>query len=135
MSIELHFLGTGSAFPSPKRSSSCTAFQHEKGVWIFDCGEGSQIQIQKSAVKPGRVRAVFITHLHGDHMFGLPGMMCTMGQQAVEDRHLDIYGPVGLKNFLRCSLAASFSCLPYTFSVHEVMVTSVEGTLREKNFV
>ena len=127
--MEIHFLGTGSAFPSPKRCSSCTALRLESGeVWIFDCGEGAQIQIQASKLRAGKIRAVFITHLHGDHLFGLPGMMCTISQ-AVENQHLDVYGPQGLKNFLRSSLALTFSNLSYTFTVHEIKVQTIQGIL------
>jgi len=124
--MEIHFLGTGSAFPSPKRCSSCTAVRLDSGsVWLFDCGEGGQIQIQKSKIRPAKISAVFITHLHGDHIFGLPGMMCTISQ-AVEGQHLDVYGPMGLKNFLRCSLSLSFSNLSYSFTVHEIKLPDIQ---------
>lgn len=124
--MELHFLGTGSAFPSPKRCSSCIALRLDNGdVWIFDCGEGAQIQIQKSKIRPAKIRKIFISHLHGDHLFGLPGMMCTISQ-AIENEHVDIYGPIGIKNFLRVSLMSTFSNLSYTFTVHEILVDSIE---------
>lgn len=128
--MEIHFLGTGSAYPAPKRCSSCTVLRHEKGAWVFDCGEGSQIQFQKSSLKPGTIKKIFITHLHGDHLFGLPGLLCTIGMNnSINGGHVDIYGPIGLKSFIRSSLALSYSHLPYTFSVHEIVLSSYNGKL------
>lgn len=93
----------------------------EGDVWLFDAGEGTQTQFMKSTVKPGKVTKIFVTHLHGDHIFGLPGLMCTIGQNIVENKKLEIYGPIGLRRFLRTSLELSRSLVTYPYSVNELI--------------
>lgn len=134
--MNIVFLGTASCFPTPSRGVSCTALQLEEGhVWIFDCGEGSQIQIQKSRIRPGKVNRIFITHLHGDHVFGLPGLLCTLGNGGnTEEKSVHIYGPLGLRNLLATTFEISGSPLSYDYHVHELVPESWQfPTDREYN--
>ncbi|PSN39332.1 Zinc phosphodiesterase ELAC protein 1 [Blattella germanica] len=104
--MQIICLGTASCYPTANRSVSCTALRFEDGnAWIFDCGEGSQVQLQKSP------------------LFGLPGLMCTLGNM-VPDREnflLEIYGPRGLRKFVRDTLILSKSALTYGYVVHELI--------------
>ena len=97
--IEVIPLGTGSALPSVDCHFSATAVQQGSQLFLFDCGEGTQIRLLQAGLKMSRLQAVCITHLHGDHFFGLPGLLSTLSLLS-HPHPLTLIGPAGLKSFL-----------------------------------
>ena len=85
----------------PRRNVSSMALFREGELFLFDCGEATQIQLTRSQLRPGALEAIFLTHFHGDHVNGLPGLIgsLTLNQRT---RPLDIIGPRGLKKWFRC---------------------------------
>ena len=121
--MELIFLGTSAGVPT--RSRNVTAIllnlQHptQAGLWLFDCGEGTQHQLLRTSFNPGKLDRIFITHLHGDHLFGLPGLLCSRSM-AGNAQPLTIYGPKGIREFVEPSLRLSGSWTDYTLTIEEV---------------
>lgn len=76
--FRIHTLGCGSAKPTVKHQPSSTVVEHRGTLYMIDCGEGAQLQFQRQRLKFGRLRHIFITHLHGDHVLGLPGLVSTL---------------------------------------------------------
>jgi len=118
------------------RSSSSSS---NLGTWLFDCGEATQLQIQRtSAIRPSKITKIFVTHAHGDHSFGLPGLLCLMGQDTAGGNEqantgnanvrktkfskppIDIYGPEGLRVWLRVAIRYSVSRIVPRYRVHEL---------------
>ncbi|KAJ3099748.1 hypothetical protein HDU97_002774 [Phlyctochytrium planicorne] len=162
--MDVVFLGTASAQPSPTRNHSSLAFRFDGETWLFDCGEGTQHQLIKAPSiwssanisttnnvipKPSsevssqnlpppprlaKITRIFVTHLHGDHCFGLPGLMCTLSQtvqrqdtmNAEDDKPIperppfEVYGPKGMRSYLRNALKGTMSRLGSRYVVHEL---------------
>lgn len=120
--MELQFLGTGAGVPSKQRNVTSIALKlldERNEVWLFDCGEGTQQQILETTIKPRKIEKIFITHLHGDHIFGLPGLISSRAFQGGETA-LEIYGPKGIKSFILTSLKVSDSHLKYPLNIIEI---------------
>jgi ribonuclease Z len=101
--MRVAFLGTGGSWPSPQRNVVSVALRVGPEVVLFDCGEGTQRQLMRSTVSFMKVGRIFISHFHGDHFLGLPGLIQSM---ALNDRKeaLEIYGPEGIVELLKSIL-------------------------------
>lgn len=113
------FLGTSAGMPTKERnvSSFAIVFKRKGDFWLFDCGEGTQQQIIHAGLKLSRLKKIFITHLHGDHVFGLPGLLATRGLQGIKEG-IEIYGPVGLEKFLLECFELTLTHIPYSYQIH-----------------
>ncbi|TNJ68150.1 ribonuclease Z [Paenibacillus hemerocallicola] len=120
--MELYFLGTGAGMPSKERNVTAVALTlyDERGtMWLFDCGEGTQHQILRSPLKASRLEFIFITHLHGDHVYGLPGLLTSRSNQG-GTTPLTLFGPPGLEAMLEPVLRYSQAHLSYELLYREV---------------
>jgi ribonuclease Z len=127
--LELLFLGTGAGVPAKERNVTAIALQllEERGAtWLFDCGEATQHQILRTSIRPRRIENIFITHLHGDHIFGLPGLLGSRSFQGGETP-LTVYGPKGIHAFVETAISVSSTRLKYDLQVVEIE----EGTVFE----
>lgn len=119
--MEWVFLGTGAGIPSKERQVSSAALRfNESGgdTWLFDCGEATQHQILNSSVKLTRISHILISHLHGDHIFGLPGLLGSRSFQC-EDSPLVLLGPPGIHSFVESALSISQTHIRYPLEIKE----------------
>ncbi len=97
--IEITFLGTSCMQPTKKRNHPGFLLSYKTENILFDCGEGIQRQMRIAGMKPAKITRLLISHWHGDHVFGVPGLMSSMGADQFANK-LYIYGPVGSKRYL-----------------------------------
>jgi len=120
--VELWFLGTSAGMPITERNVTSVVLRLSRmggALWMFDCGEGTQHQLLRTPLKLTRLRKLFITHLHGDHIFGIPGLLSSRASLGATEP-LDIYGPPGLHELAETSLRISETHLGYPMQWHEV---------------
>lgn len=120
MSFEIHILGSGAALPTSKRQASAQYINCNERHILIDCGEGTQQQLRKFGLKLQKIQIILISHLHGDHFFGLPGLLSTMHLLG-RDKRLHIFGPPGLENLIGAMLAAGGHPLQFDLCFHELI--------------
>ena len=105
--MEVTFFGTSAGLPTKERNTQAIALNLEpysNSIWLFDVGKGTQHQILHHAIKLGKVTHIFITHMHGDHIFGLPGLLSSRSFQGGEQKPLTLVGPKGIKAYVEMSM-------------------------------
>ncbi len=119
MSIKLTILGFNSAVPTANSYPTSQLLNIEERYFLIDCGEGTQVQLRRSKAKFNRINHIFISHLHGDHVFGLIGLISTL-QLLGRDTPLNIYGPLGIKEFILNQLKFTESVCSFQLDFHEL---------------
>ncbi len=125
MSLKLTILGCHSATPRTFAHPTSQYLEINNRSFLIDCGEGTQVQLRKYKVKFSKIDRVFISHLHGDHFFGLIGLISTFGLLNRQN-DLHIYGPKGIKEIIQLQLEMSNSWLKFQLHFHELEHTESE---------
>jgi ribonuclease Z len=112
-------LGNNSALPAFDRHPTSQALYFDDQIFLIDCGEGTQMQMAKFKIRRSRIHHIFISHLHGDHYFGLVGLITSMGLLGRETP-LHIYGPEPLKAIIDIQLSAASNTLNYPLHFHAI---------------
>ena len=125
--MEVTFLGTSSAVHSKDRNHPSIALKAFGDVFLFDCGEGTQRQLLFTNVSPMKISKVFITHFHGDHILGLPGLLQSMSLNGRESK-LTVYGPRGLNKLKDAVYSLGYCAIEYPVEFIEIDTGIIEET-------
>ncbi len=117
--MKLHILGCHAATPRTLSNPTAQVLEIRNHLFLIDCGEGTQVQLRKNKVKFSRIQHIFISHLHGDHFFGLPGLISTF-RLLGREKELHIYGPKGLKEAITLLMKLGNSWTNYPLIFHEL---------------
>lgn len=114
--IKVTILGTSGASPTKERNLTSVALSYDGNAFLFDCGEGTQMQVLKYGVNSSRIRAIFVSHAHGDHVIGIAGLVRTLALNGRREP-LSIYAPRGSEGIIRNLIAFDKAMLTYPINV------------------
>jgi ribonuclease Z len=123
--LAVTILGNNSALPAYDRHPSAQVVTLDDHLFLVDCGEGTQMQLARYKMRRSRINHIFISHLHGDHYFGLIGLITSMGLMN-RDHDLHLFAPAPLKEMIDWQLNVAATALPYTLHFHPL---NGEGTI------
>ena len=126
--MQVTFLGTSSGVPTRSRNVSAVALRlpQRAELWLFDCGEATQHQFLRSELRVSQLRRIFVTHMHGDHVLGLPGLLASLGL-AGSCSGIDLHGPDALGDYLDGVLRTTSTRIGYPLAVHRVREAARSG--------
>jgi len=132
MTFEVTILGSNAAVPAFGRHPSAQILNVNEQCYLIDCGEGTQIRMNDFSIRRHRINQIFISHLHGDHIFGLIGLLTSysLGQRTEK---MDIFGPAGIQELIDVQIKYSKSHLTYPLNVHIVDPTQSTMIFSDKN--
>lgn len=134
MRFDVKILGSNSAIPTNNRNPSSQLLSYHNSAYLIDCGEGTQMQMSEFKVKRSKIGCVFISHLHGDHVFGLPGLLTSYSLQGREEE-LTVFGPVGIKLFLDTIIKVSESHLTYKLIINEIIPDQQKKIFEDQHII
>lgn len=130
--FRVHILGCGSALPTLHHNASAQVVEIRGKLFLVDCGEGTQVQLRRSRLRFTKISAVFITHLHGDHCFGLIGMLSTFGLLGRTAR-LAIYAPAALEDMLKQQMQLFCHDFDYEVDFHAVDTSQQQVIYKDRS--
>lgn len=125
MSFTVTILGTNAAYPTQDSITSAQILNINEHLYLIDCGEGTQMKMQQYGVRRNRINAIFISHLHGDHLYGLPGVLTSFGHFQ-RSKPLSIFGPKGIKEYVEVTLRLSQAYIGFEIHIIEINDASLQ---------
>ena len=131
MKFSVTILGNNSAIPTLRRNPTAQIVNHREKLFMVDCGEGAQIQMRKNRIRMQKVHHIFISHLHGDHFFGLIGLISSMHLMH-RNKTLHVYGPPELKEILKVQLEVTNTSLVFKLEYHPLQFDGKESLYEDQ---
>ncbi|WP_459202527.1 ribonuclease Z [Methanococcus sp. CF] len=131
--MKITFFGTGAAIPTKYRAHPSIALKFDGEIFLFDCGENTQRQIIFTDVSPMKINNIFISHLHGDHILGIPGLLQSIAFQG-RKKPLNIFGPAETAKMVENILNVGYHSIDYPINIYEISSKTPEKIVSTDNY-